>query len=61
MPSEDMLSDKKQATSDEANALLSRLKVIEGQPLDQRAIAFAQLHDQLRLTLEGTDDTGSRD
>ena len=55
-----MLSDKKQATSDEANALLSRLKVIEGQPLDQRAIAFAQLHDQLRLTLEGTDDTGSR-
>lgn len=37
----------------EANALLSRLRVIEDQPLDQRAAAFAQVHDELQAALEG--------
>jgi hypothetical protein len=35
------------------DGLISRLTVIDGQPLDQRAIAFAQLHDELRSVLEG--------
>lgn len=45
---------------DEENALLSRLKVIEEQPLDQRAAAFAQIHDRLQQTLEGSDLGGAR-
>jgi hypothetical protein len=40
---------------DEADALLSRLRLIEGQPLDQRAPAFAQIHDRLHSILEGGD------
>ena len=39
----------------ETDALLSRLRVIEDQPLETRAEAFAQVHDQLRATLEGGD------
>jgi hypothetical protein len=39
----------------DTNALLSRVKVIEDQPLETRAEAFAQLHDELRSTLEGGD------
>jgi hypothetical protein len=38
---------------DETNTLLSRLRVIEDQPLDTRAESFAQIHEQLRTTLEG--------
>lgn len=36
-----------------AHGLVSQLRVIEDQPLDSRAAAFAQLHDQLQRTLEG--------
>ena len=36
-----------------SNALLSRLRVIEDQPLDDRAEAYVQLHDALRVRLEG--------
>lgn len=32
--------------------LISRLTVIDQQPLDQRAGAFSQIHDELRSTLE---------
>jgi hypothetical protein len=39
----------------DTDALLSRLRVIEDQPLDQRAAAFAQVHDELQATLEGRD------
>lgn len=35
--------------------LVSRLRVIEDQPLDQRAGAFVQIHDRLHATLEGGD------
>lgn len=39
----------------EADALLSRLRLIEDQPLETRAEAFTQLHDELRHRLEGGD------
>jgi hypothetical protein len=38
-----------------ADALLSRVHLIEDQPLESRAEAFTQLHDELRSTLEGGD------
>ncbi len=41
--------------SGEADALLSRLRVIEDQPLEDRAAAFAQVHDELQARLEGGD------
>lgn len=39
----------------ETDALLSRLRLIEDQPLESRAAAFAQLHDELQSRLEGGD------
>lgn len=39
----------------ESNALLSRLRLIEDQALDQRASAFTQIHDELQASLEGGD------
>ena len=41
--------------SGDTSALLSRLKLIEDQPLEQRAAAFAQVHEELQATLEGSD------
>ncbi|HEY0261306.1 MAG TPA: hypothetical protein VGC18_15800 [Lacisediminihabitans sp.] len=38
---------------DDPDALLSRLRLIEDQPLEQRAAAFTQIHDRLQATLEG--------
>ena len=40
------------------DGLVSRLAVIEEQPLEARAAAYAQLHDQLRARLEGGDAPG---
>ncbi|HYI31991.1 MAG TPA: hypothetical protein VEX88_00850 [Glaciibacter sp.] len=37
------------------DGLLSRLTVIEDQPLEARAAAYAQLHDELQGRLEGGD------
>lgn len=37
------------------SALLSRLRLIEDQPLADRAASFTQVHDQLRSRLEGGD------
>ncbi|WP_207106316.1 hypothetical protein [Frigoribacterium sp. CFBP 8766] len=51
-------------TSDEeATAeLAGRLRTIEALPLDQRAVAFGAVHDELRVALEGTSgDTGQTD
>ena len=43
-------------TPDEGDvALIARLRVIEDQPLDTRAEALAQLHDELRAMLEAGD------
>jgi hypothetical protein len=39
----------------DTDALLSRLRLIEDQPLDARAAAFTQVHDELRAALEGGD------
>lgn len=37
------------------DALVSTLAVIEAQPLEARAAAYVQLHEQLRERLEGGD------
>jgi hypothetical protein len=39
----------------ETDALLSRLRVIEDQPLATRADAYAHVHEQLQAELEGGD------
>jgi hypothetical protein len=43
---------------EDTDALLSRLRLIEDQPLDVRAAAFTQVHDELRAALEGGDSPG---
>jgi hypothetical protein len=40
---------------DEPSALVSRLRVIEDQPLETRAEALAQVHEELRAMLEAGD------
>lgn len=39
----------------ENDALLSRLRLIEDQPLESRAEAFAQIHEELQAALENAD------
>ena len=46
--------------SDVAEELVSRLQLIEEQPLGERAAAFALLHDELRARLEGGDGVAAR-
>lgn len=41
--------------TDDSDALLSRLKVIEDQPLESRAEQLAQVYEELRATLEAGD------
>jgi hypothetical protein len=55
-------SDEKDAASaaavtpdDDQNALATRLRVIEEQPLETRAESLAELHDELRAMLEAGD------
>jgi hypothetical protein len=50
-----MADDVNGEAAGEADALLSRLRVIEDQPLGSRADAFTQIYDRLRSTLEGGD------
>lgn len=48
--------DQEQPPRDDVAAdgeFVSRLRVIEDQPLDRRAEAFVQVHDELLATLEG--------
>ena len=47
-------------TDTAAAELLPRLRLIEEQPLDQRAAAFALLHDQLQVALDSADTARSR-
>ncbi len=54
MPEETVALESPQRSED-ADALLSRLRLIEDQPLDQRASAFLQIHDRLQSALEGGD------
>ena len=37
------------------SALVSRVRVIEDQPLESRAAAFVQVHDELQAMLEGAE------
>jgi hypothetical protein len=37
------------------NELLSRIRLIEDQPLEARAEAFAQIHEELHAVLESSD------
>lgn len=39
----------------ETDALVSRLRVIEDQPLESRAVAFAQIYDELQGRLDSGD------
>jgi hypothetical protein len=52
---DDQEVDAAPARDEEPSALLSRLRVIEDQPLETRAEALAQLHDELRAQLEAGD------
>ena len=40
---------------DAADGLVDRIRLIEDQPLEARAGAYAALHDELRRVLEGGD------
>lgn len=42
------------------DALVSQLRLVEDQPLDERARAYVQLHEELRAQLEGGDAASSR-
>ncbi|QJU55938.1 hypothetical protein HL652_05105 [Herbiconiux sp. SALV-R1] len=44
---------------DHDDALLPRLRVIEEQPLEHRAEAYAQVHDELTRRLEGGDSAAA--
>lgn len=50
--------DEDSVSPEESDALVSRLRVIEEQPLDQRADAYVQLYEELRHALEGADNAG---
>lgn len=43
------------AASDSADGLLSRVELIEAQPLNERAASFEQLHDELLTDLQRGD------
>lgn len=49
------MSDDRTPDDGEGDALLSRLKVIEDQPLETRAEHLAQVYEELRATLESGD------
>jgi hypothetical protein len=48
-------TDVPTARDDEPSALVTRLRVIEDQPLEARAEALAQVHEELRAMLEAGD------
>jgi hypothetical protein len=61
-PEEQMVAGTPERSDEPATAgdsfddvLVSQLTVIEGQPLEARAAAYTQMHDQLRARLEGGD------
>ena len=55
---EDSEWDEESESPEESDALVSRLRVIEERPLDQRADAYVQLYEELRRALEGADNAG---
>lgn len=53
MSDETAAADEQPADVD--GALVSRLRLIEDQPLDARAAAYLQVHEELQAKLEGGD------
>jgi hypothetical protein len=49
----DERADAPSASRDGDDALVPRVRLIEERPLEERAAAFAQLHDELQRELEG--------
>lgn len=47
-------------SSGESDALMSRLRLIEDQPLESRAGAFSQIHQELQDKLESGDASHNR-
>jgi hypothetical protein len=47
--------DAPASRDEEPSALVTRLRVIEDQPLESRAEALAQVHEELRAMLEAGD------
>lgn len=47
-------------TTEPDEALLSRLALIDEQPIGDRAAAYRQVHDELRQQLEATDGDAGR-
>jgi hypothetical protein len=52
-------ADEAPPEADAADGLVDRIRLIEDQPLDSRAGAYAALHDELRRVLEGGDRPAS--
>ncbi len=52
---DDQTQPQADSRAEEPSALVSRLRVIEDQPLADRAAALAQIHDELRARLESGD------
>lgn len=50
------MSEEDQQTDD---ALVSRVRLIEDQPIEQRAESYAQLYEELRTELENADPSRS--
>jgi hypothetical protein len=59
-PADEVAAPESVDDHDVAEELVSRLELIEGQPLGERAASFALLHDELRARLEGGDGAASR-
>jgi len=55
---EDVAGEREDETR--SDALLPRLKLIEDQPLETRAEAYAHLHGELREALDAADRQGGR-
>ncbi|WP_141880447.1 hypothetical protein [Homoserinimonas aerilata] len=59
---EDLPAEEQDRAANDSSddGLLSRLRVIEDQPLERRAEAFSQLHDELQSQLEAADPSSQR-
>lgn len=46
-------------STDDRDGLIGRVRLVEDQPLAERAAAYAQLHDELRTRLESGGGSGA--
>lgn len=54
-----MIPDPASDPAPDHDELISRLRVIEGQPLDTRAEAYSRIHDELHSLLSAGDIAAS--